>query len=216
MKKKNLIKQTFAFAGLIVIGCFASQAFAISIDLSGATTGSTITAPGGSFAQSFLGQTVSGTTLVGDPSGPLTLKAGGSLDVAFFNGFNTILPQPNNQAPLALLLSQQADAISWVMGFADGGDFLTIKFYDNSGNTVHSVSQLLTAGYSSYSFSGFGAFAGLAISDDNDGAGLRYYNFQYDAASVASVPDSGSSVVLMLLGMPFLIAFNRRFKLADA
>src|SRR2546430_17144162 len=40
--------------------CLPVTAAIVNVDLSGATTGTTITAPGASFAQTFAGQTVSG------------------------------------------------------------------------------------------------------------------------------------------------------------
>ena len=53
----------------------------VNVNLSGATTGTTITAPGASFAQRFAGQTVSGTGITGSPTSPLALQAAGTLDV---------------------------------------------------------------------------------------------------------------------------------------
>lgn len=188
-------------------------AFATSIDLSGASTSTLINAPGGSFAQRFNGQTVSGQALTGSPSNPLSLQAAGTLQVAFFNGANTILPQPGNQAPLAILLDNLADSISWTMGFGNPPSSVTIDFFATDGSLVHTLEQSILDGYNSYSYSGFGAFAGLAISNNDDPAGLRYYNFEYSPAMVVDpVPDAGSTSVLLGAGLLGLVGIRRARK----
>jgi hypothetical protein len=208
MNKK--MKSTLLHASIALIISCAPAAWAVNIDLSGATTGTLITAPGGSFAQTFVGQSVSGNSLIGSPTAPLTLLPSGTLEVAFFNGANTILPQPGNTAPLSLLLDQAANSITWTMGFTDTpGGTLKIDFFAGNGSLVHSVNQSLLAGYDTYSFSGFGNFEGLSISDNNDPSGLRYYNFSY---TLASVPDGGSSAGLLALSVIALAGAAKRLK----
>ncbi|HOW64980.1 MAG TPA: hypothetical protein P5186_17540 [Candidatus Paceibacterota bacterium] len=186
-------------AVLVFLTATSYTAFAIAIDLSAALTGPIIIAPGGSFSQGFVGQTVAGQNLNGSPDDPLTLQQSGTLKVEFFNGSNTILPQPENKAPLALLLDAEANFISWFMGFGDPPSDVTIDFYEENGSLVHSMNQPILDGYNSYTFSGFGAFRGLAIYNNDDFAGLRYYRFEYNLDQ--PVPDSGSAGMLFLMGI---------------
>jgi hypothetical protein len=196
----------------------SSLAHAVNVDLSGAVTGTVINAPGASFAQTFAGQTVVGTGLSGTPTGPLSLLASGSLTVAFWNpvvsaASNSILPQPNNSAPLAVLLDQAADSIGWTMGSADGGS-VKIDLFSASGTLVNSVTQALSSGYNVYNFSGLGTFKGLSIYDNNDPAGLRFQNFTYNAVGDGRVPDSGSSLALLGVGLFLLATLRRQFSRA--
>lgn len=194
----------------------SSVSSAVNVDLSGAATGTIINAPGASFAQTFTGQSVVGVGLSGSPSGPLSLQAAGSLSVAFFDpgvsaASNSILPQPNNSAPLAVLLDQAADSITWTMGSAQPPSSVTIDFFSASGTLVNSVTQALSSGYNVYNFSGLGTFKGLSIYDNNDPAGLRFQNFSYNAAGGGSVPDSGSSLALLGAGLLLLATLRRQF-----
>jgi hypothetical protein len=196
----------------------SSLAHAVNVDLSGAVTGTVINAPGASFAQTFAGQTVVGTGLSGTPTGPLSLLASGSLTVAFWDpvvsaASNSILPQPGNSAPLAVLLDQAADSIGWTMGSADGGS-VKIDFFSASGTLVNSVTQALSSGYNVYNFSGLGTFKGLSIYDNNDPAGLRFQNFTYNAVGDGRVPDSGSSLALLGVGLFLLATLRRQFSRA--
>ena len=197
--------QFILFALALMLICVPAQAAIVNVDLSGAASGSYIDGGGADFAQAFFGQTVVGTGIVGAPTGPLTLNpSGGLLSVAYWDGSNSILPQPNNQAPLSILLESAANAIGWRMGSADGGTSVTIDFFDAAGGLVHTAVQTLVYGYNDYFFSGFGTFAGLTIRDNNDSAGLRYQNFSYDA-----VPIPGA-VWLLGSGLLGLVGLRRR------
>lgn len=194
----------------------AAQATVIDIDLSGATTGTSITAPGASFATSFAGQTVSGNTLSGGPTGPLSLVASGSLTVDSFNpscsgcdSGNSILPQPGNLAPLSILLDSSADSFELVMGSASSGSTVEIDFFDSMGAVVNSITQVYSSGYNMYSYSGFGLFSGISFHSNNDPAGVRYMDMAYN--SVASVPESGS-LALLGLGLVGLTIARRKAK----
>ena len=205
MRKSLMIKGIFIIAFLLV----CTPALAVDIDLSGATTDTLIVAPGGSFAESFAGQTVSGISLVGSPTNPLSLLASGTLDVAFWDpgvspASNSILPEPGNQGPLCVLLDTLATQVSWTMGFADSSGPVKIDFYAGDGSLVNSVSQALTSGYANYSFSGFGNFLGFSISEDNDPAGLRFQNFSY-----TPVPIPGA-VWLLGSGLVGLMGLRRK------
>ncbi len=196
----------------------AAQATVIDIDLSGATTGTSITAPGASFATSFAGQTVSGTTLSGNPTGPLSLVASGSLTVAAWSpsctgcdAGNSILPQPGNLAPLSVLLDSAADSFELVMGSASSGATVEIDFFDSVGVIVNSITQVYSSGYNMYSFSGFGLFSGLSFHSNNDPSGVRYMDMSYNSVGAASVPESGS-LALLGLGLVGLTIARRRAK----
>jgi len=205
-------------AALSLLTCSA-WATPVTIDLSGASSGNLITAPGGSFSQAFVPQYTSGTELLLSPSNPLTLDASYYLAVGSWDpllGFgpeNSILPQPGNQGPLAVLLDQQASSISWVMGSLDDPFFtppLTVKFYTGAGVLVDTITPTLLEGYNLYSFTPTGSFLGVTISNDNDPAGLRFMHFAYE--SVASVPDAASSMFLLSLSLLGLAGLRRRSK----
>src|SRR5215471_8907614 len=126
LQKEKTDMKNIMLTGLItLLLCAPLSAATINIDLSGATTGTLISVPGGSFASTFQGQSiVGGTGISGSPTNPLSLQAANTLDVAFFspgvspNG-NSILPEPGNQGPLSLLLASDADSLTWTMGFVD-------------------------------------------------------------------------------------------------
>jgi hypothetical protein len=208
MRKSLMTKGILLMAFLLV----CTPALAVDINLSGATTGTSIVAPGGSFAETFAGQTVNanGISLNGSPTNPLSLAASGTLLVESWDpvvspASNSILPQPGNTAPLCVLLDTLASAVTWTMGSAQNSDPIEIDFYAGDGSLVHSVSQALTLGYAIYSFSGFGNFQGFSISENVDPAGLRYQNFSYTA-----VPIPGA--VLLLGSGLFGLMGIRRFK----
>ncbi|HMJ62736.1 MAG TPA: hypothetical protein VK493_13280 [Bryobacteraceae bacterium] len=183
----------------------------VNVNLSGAVTGTTITAPGASFAQRFAGQTVSGTGITGSPTSPLALQAAGTLEVAAFDpgvspASNSILSQPGNQGPLSMLLDSNADSITFTSGSADGGDPISLRFFDANGTLVDSFSQVLTPNYAVYSFSSLPVFRGLTIFDDNDNAGLRFQNISYNTVVGAATPEPAylPAVGLLLIGLRFL------------
>lgn len=213
MLQKNLSIGLLALATALGV-CRPSVASTVNVDLSAATSGTLIVAPGASFAQTFAGQTVVGTGISGSPSNPLTLAPSGELDVAFWNpgvspASNSILPQPNNQAPLSVLLDSNADSVTWTMGSADSAGPISIDLFNATGGLVAFISEPLVLGYSVYTLSGFGDFQGFTIFDDNDPAGLRFQNFSYDTVGRSNTPEPGS-LLLMGSGLLGLAARLRR------
>ncbi|MFD2230085.1 PEP-CTERM sorting domain-containing protein [Alkalimarinus sediminis] len=195
----------------------ASQAAVIDIDLSGAATGTSIVAPGASFATSFAGQSVSGNVLSGNPTGPLSLAPSGSLTVNYWNpscvgcnSGNSILPQPGNLAPLSVLLDSAADSFELVMGSSVNGSSVQVDFFDSMGAIVNSITQVYSYGYNKYSFGGFGLFSGISFHSNNDPSGVRYMDMSYNAVA-SSVPESGS-LALLSLGLVGLAIARRRAK----
>jgi hypothetical protein len=218
-----MIKTTvagFISAGFVL---FATSAFAanVNVDLSGATTGTLIDGVGASFAETFAGQTVTGGSgISGSPTNPLTLAPSGTLDVAFWDpgvspASNSILPEPDNQGPLSILLASNANSITWTMGSADGGDPISVYLFSSTGALVSSQVITLLAGYDVYSLSGLGAFRGLTIFNDVDGSGLRFQNFSYNAAGSAPEPSTWAMLVVGFAGLGFT-AFRRSPKASRA
>jgi hypothetical protein len=208
MKSKAFLMWAF-FTFMLVIPAYAGT---VSVDLSSATTGTSIAGGGASFATAFVGQTYDGAShLSGSPSSPLTLNGIQTLDVESFNPgvsptSNSILPEPGNQGPLSILLGSTADSITWTMGSASPPSTVTIDFFSDSGSVVDEVVQNLLSGYNVYSFSGFGTFKGLSIYDNNDAAGLRFQNISYN--SIVATPEP-SSLLLIIAGLAGIAAYTR-------
>jgi len=95
---------------------------------------------------------------------------------------------------------------AFTSGSADGGDPLSLRFFDGNGTLVDSLSPILTAGYNVYSFSSLPVFRGLTIFDDNDEAGLRFQNISYNAVAGAATPEPAYLPVagLLLIGLRFI------------
>jgi len=204
-----MFRSRFLFSVAAIAACLPVAAATVNVDLSGAATGTSITAPGASFAQTFAGQTVSGTGITGSPSSPLALQPAGTLLVAAWDpgvspASNSILSQPGNQGPLSILLDSNADGITFTSGSADGGDSISLRFFDANGALVDSLTPTLNSDYSIYNFSGLPEFRGLTIFDNNDAAGLRFQNISYNA--VASTPEPAYLPVagLLLIGLRFI------------
>lgn len=197
----------------------SAQASLVNIDLSGASSGSFIDGIGADFAQSFLGQTVSGNSLSGTPSSALSLTpAGGSIAVAFWDpgvaaASNSLLSQPGNAAPLAILLDSNANSFSWTMGSSEAGSSIAYSLFSASGALVGSGSVLMGSGYNNYSLTGLPEFRGIAFADDNDPAGVRFQNMSYN--SVAPVPEP-QTYALMAACLGILAAVTRRQKTGTA
>jgi hypothetical protein len=187
IKRIRCMKKLMAVC--LVAAIFAvANASGATIDLSGASSDNLITAPGGSFAMLFAGQTVVGISgISGSPTGPLTLAPDpfwalvlGYCDPVVSPASWAIHPEPGNIGPLSLLLDTEASSITWTMGYADGpATSVDIDFYASDGSLVHSMNQMLLVGYNVYSFGGFGSFAGLTIYNDDDFGGVRFQNFEY-------------------------------------
>jgi hypothetical protein len=186
----------------------------IDVDLSGITAGTytSINGVGADFSGTFSGQTIgSNTGISGSPTRPLTLTPANDLQVAFWSprvstAGNSILPQPNNQGPLSILLDYNADSITWTMGSVQPPSSVDVAFFDSDGNLVHNLTQSLLSHYNVYSFNGFGDFRGLTIFNNNDFSGLRYMNFSYNAVPIPA------TVWLFGSGLLGLIGITRRKK----
>ena len=170
----------YLVAASLVVATAPVAAATINVDLSGASGGSTITGIGASFTQSFTGQTVVGTGVTGAPTGPLSLSASGSITVAFWSpgvsaGSNSLLSQPNNGAPLAMLLDgNTANSITFTAGSWGGGSVDVLGFAADgslTGSTTISGSD-----YQVFTVSGIGNFAGILFTNNSDPSGLRFQN----------------------------------------
>lgn len=199
MRNHPVGQLAFLVLGLGLLGLPLS-ANPVTVDLSSAVTGTLIVAPGASFAQTFQGQSVSGTGITGSPTNPLALLAAGTLNVAFWDPVispagNSILSGTNSNSPLSVLLSSTATSVSFTIGAGNGGTF-TVDFFNSNGSLVHTLTQSAGSGnsYNIVNLSGFGAFNGFTIRDNNDPLGLRFMDFTYDA-----VPEP--SAFLPMLGL---------------
>ena len=204
-----MFRSTFLFSVAALAACLPVAAATVNVDLSGATTGTSITASGASFAQTFAGQTVSGTGITGSPSSPLALQPAGTLLVAAWDpgvspSSNSILSQPGNQGPLSMLLDSDADSITFTSGSADGADSISLRFFDANGALVDSLTPTLSPDYAIYSFSGLPVFRGLTIFNDNDEAGLRFQNISYNAVAATPEPAYLPLAGLLLIGLRFV------------
>jgi PEP-CTERM motif len=186
---------------IAVAAVLSAQAHAalVNVDLSGATTGTLIGGVGADFSQVLGGLSVSGISVTGTVTAPLSLTAAGSITVASFNPgvsatSNSLLSQPGNGAPLAMLLDMAADSLAWTMGFGNGGS-VTADFYSAAGALVGTQTFGGLSGYSLFSVSGIGTFQAVQFRDNNDASGLRFQNFSYNSV-VAQVPEPTTTALL--------------------
>lgn len=156
------------------------------IDLSNAKSGTLIKVPGASFSQIFAGETLSGPEVVGMPSNPLTLTTVGDLIIESIGNIKTITSEITYNGPLSVLLNRDATSISFTMGHGQSPAPVKIDFFASDGSLVHTVEQSIYNNYNTYHFKDFGAFRGFTIYCNDDPAGLRYYNFQYDDDRLAA------------------------------
>lgn len=180
-------------AVLPVLGA-SSVCMGASVDIQSVTSGThlVITGVGGSFAGVFAGQTWDGGSgVTGGPSAGLALAGANGLIVSTFSGFQSILPQPGHQGPLSLRLDSGATSLSWKMGIGDGGQ-VVVDVWSLSGALLGTQTFSGLTGIGTYSLSGFGVFQGVTFRDNTDAAGLRYYDFQYEEASVIPLPTGGA------------------------
>jgi PEP-CTERM motif len=179
-----------------------ASAATVAVDLSGATTGTTINAVNASFAQGFV-------------PGSLTLAPSGTIDVAPFSpgvspAGNSLLSQPNNQGPLAMFLAGNvANSITYTAGSASGGSY-TVFGYDVAGNLTGSTLVNAGSGYNVFTVNGIGNFAGLLFGANDDPAGLRFMNFSYDTVASGAVPEP-ATWAMMIFGFGIVgFAMRRR------
>ncbi len=189
----------------------ASVASAATIDLSGASTGTLITAPGGSFSQRFVGQTISGVDIVGSPTGALTLAPAGTITVARF-GDVSLLSQPDNAGPLSILLDGDAMEFEWTMGASVAPNAIDVDLFLADGSLVAATSIVMQDGYNSYSISGFGTFRGITFHNNQDPGGVRFMTMSYQnvPGGETAVPEP-STAVLLCTGLIVLSARRQSY-----
>ncbi|MBI4843004.1 MAG: hypothetical protein HY809_01590 [Nitrospirae bacterium] len=174
-------QQTTALIIITLLFGSASMALAENeINLSNAKSGALIKASGGSFAQTFAGQSLSGPEITGQPVNPLTLSPAGKLFVDPMGKINTIYSEVTYKGPISLLLDTDAKSLCFIMGHGQPPGSLKIDFFNAEGTLVHSVTQKIVEGYNIYNFKEVGTFRGVTIHENDDPAGLRFYDFHYE------------------------------------
>ena len=198
--------RNFSFVAASALLLVASPALAatVVIDLSGATSGATITGVNASFAQTFAGQTVAGFGISGSPTNPLSLAAAGTIEVAFFSpgvspASNSLLSQPSNSAPLSVLLGSLADSFTFTMGSSSPPSSIKVRAFGTNGALTGSTTVNMLSGYNVYSLSGLGNFRGLTFFDNTDDSGVRFQNMSYNSVTGGAVPEP-STWIMMLAG----------------
>lgn len=206
-------KATYLMAASALAATAPLCAATVNVDLSGASSGTLINGVGASFTQTFTGQTVSGNAVTGSPTAPLSLTTAGTIEVAFWNpgvsaASNSLLSQPNNSAPLAMLLAGNiANSLTFTAGYGNGGAFDAIAYAAN-GSVTGSQSFAALDGYHVYTLSGVGNFAGVLFTNNTDAAGLRFQNFSYE--TVGGVVPEPASWAMMIAGFGLAGASLRR------
>jgi hypothetical protein len=192
----------------------SAQAAIVNIDISAAGPGTIVTGVGASFAQTFAGQSVMGTGVVGSPTGPLALQAAGTITTAFFApgvspAGNSLLSQPNNQGPLAVLLGSLGNSFTFTMGSSDAGSSINYSFFGANGGLVGGGSITMLSGYNIYTIANAAAFRGIGFADNNDGAGVRFMNMSFNSVDTPVVPEP-STWAMMIAGFGLVGAVARR------
>ena len=81
------------------------------------------------------------------------------------------------------------------------------SLFSATGALVGSGSVLMSQGYNNYSLNSLSAFRGIAFTDNNDSAGVRFQNMSYN--SVTAVPEP-SAYAMMAVGLAFVGGIARR------
>lgn len=204
-----MLKRALTILGTLVALSVPGWSSTVSIDLSGAVTGTVVSGVGASFAETFAGQTiVGGTGISGSPTNALTLLGSGTLDVAFFGSSNSILPEPGNQGPLSILLGSNANSFTWTMGFGNPPSSISVSLFAANGSLVNSSVLSILDGYNVYTLSGLGTFRGLTFFNNNDPAGVRFTEMSYNSVT-SSVPEP-ATVGTLIGGLILLVGLARR------
>jgi hypothetical protein len=193
---------SIATAATLLIVASPALAATVIIDLSGATTGTTVTGVNATFAQTFAGQTVVGTGISGTPTNPLTLAPAGSITVAFFSpgvsaASNSLLSQPDNSAPLSVLLGSLANSFTFTMGSASPPSTVSVRAFAANGSLTGSTTINTLSGYNIYALSGLGNFAGLTFYNITDDAGVRFQNMSYNSVAVGAIPEPATWMMML-------------------
>ena len=176
------------------------------------------------FAASFVGQTITGTTvrtLTGSPTGPLTLNngAGSGITRIVEDGAAPTSPvlsgDPIFNGPVSVLFSVPVAAVGLSAGFFNAVGGTSITAYDVNGAVLGSIvnSELGIEFYGLADSTGANVIKGISFYiTGNEPAGFAIDNLTFGSREVLvnNAPDAGSSSLLMLLSILGCVAFRRR------
>lgn len=185
----------------------------VTHNFSGAPTGAlpgTLSQPGATYGESFVGQTVSGgngvnDTVSGAPSAPLVLQANPSAinNIAVLNGFPLVYGPSGNLSDAGGAVSVLFDFGTDILGFttigADTNGVFTVAFFNQFGASLGSVTQSTGSGFFGFRADMGELIAGVTITSvDVFGIGYDNVTFNQIPFPQTTIPEPG---VLALFGL---------------
>jgi hypothetical protein len=181
-----------------------------------------------STAGSFVGQTVFAihpgvNSISGNPTGPLTLNTAAGAATVFTenDGSSTTNPvlsgSPTFNGPISVLFSTPVAAVGLKGGFFDAVGSTQIQAFDENGNSLGSIFNS-TLGFEFYGLAdstGAADIAGISFYINGDEpAGFAIDNLTFGGKEVVTIPETGSTMALLLGSVLGLAFVQKRFGVA--